>query len=575
MPKEKKEMTCRWLAVFLLIAVTAAVYWQVRTHDFVYYDDLDYVVENSYIEGGLTLKNIRWAFTALYAANWHPVTWISHMADRQFFGESAAGPHLVNLFLHLANTVLLLLLLQFMTGGFWPSALVAALFALHPLHVESVAWVAERKDVLSTTFFLLTLLCYARYVQKPEAVRYGAALLFFALGLMTKPMLVTLPFLLILLDFWPLGRFALSSFPKVEPGPKGESLRRLLAEKVPFLFLSILSSLVTLVAQQSAMSPLTKLSLRARVGNALTSYAGYLKQMIWPVDLAVFYPLVPEQPGWKIAVAALFLVAVTVWVVRAFRRRPYLLTGWLWYLGTLVPVIGIVQVGAQSMADRYTYIPLVGVFMMISWGLVETASRWPGSRRPLAASSLLVLALLSGLTWKQAGNWQDSLTLFNSCPAVRKGYVADHAIGLSLSKIGRDEEAMAYIANSIRLNPDNARARHDLGILLARKGDLQGAVAELHEAVRMNPDNLQFRYDLGVSLADTGKLDEAAAQYAAVLKEKPDHAQALNNAGVVLARQGKMMDAIDYFSRALRIRPDDEQARRNLELAQRMVGQLR
>jgi Flp pilus assembly protein TadD len=597
-------MMRKYIVILLLIVVTAAVYWQVRAHDFVYYDDQEYVVENRHVQDGLTIKSIRWAFTSTHASNWHPLTWLSHMADQQFFGQSPAGPHLENAFLHIINSVLLMVLLLRMTGELWQSAFVASLFALHPLHVESVAWAAERKDVLSTLFFLLTLLLYVRYVERPGTVRYLASLVFFVLGLMAKPMLVTLPFVLLLLDFWPLNRFPYQRDAQLL---WGQPLRRLVMEKVPFFFLAILSSIATIFAQRNSMASFGHLSLIFRIGNALISYTGYLIKMMWPSDLAVFYPLTLEYQPWRIAGAALLLIAITVWTVRLSGKRPYLLFGWLWYVGTLVPVIGIVQVGLQSMADRYTYIPLIGIFIMAAWCIAEEVSRQPRIQTAAAASALILLVALSGLTWAQVGYWKDTYSLFSRCAAVTKdNYLAlnvlgnnlvkqdrpdealvllqkasvlnskdaeiQHNIGMALSKLGRDAEAESYILNALRLKPNYARAYNDLGILIARRGDPRGAEEKFREAVLIEPDNPDFRYELGVSLADAGQLDEAIVQYSEVLKETPGHVKAHTNIGVALARQGNMIGAIKHLSQALALNPADETARQNLELARRMLS---
>jgi tetratricopeptide (TPR) repeat protein len=500
-----------------------------------------------------------------------------------------------------------MVLLLRMTGGLWQSAFVAALFALHPLHVESVAWVAERKDVLSTLFFMLTLLAYARYVERPGAARYLAAVLCFIPGLMAKPMLVTLPVVLLLMDFWPLKRFDRASLRADARSSSGQPLRRLVMEKVPFFLLAALSSIATLIAQRNSMASVEHLPLADRMANALISYAGYLIKMVWPADLAVFYPLTPEYEPWKVAGAGLLLIMISVWTVSSSAKRPYLLAGWLWYVATLVPVIGIVQVGLQSMADRYTYIPLIGIFIMGAWGLSGAVSRWPRVRTAAAASAVLLLAVLSGLTWAQAGHWKDGYTLFSRCAAVTKdNYFAlnalgnilvkqdrpgealallqkaselngkdaeiQHTIGIALSKLGRDAEAAEYIQTAVRLDPNYARAYNDLGILIARSGDPRSAAKQLREAVRIEPDNPDFRYELGVSLVDAGQLDEAIAQYAEVLRENPDHVKAHINIGAALARQGNMNGAIEHFLRALELSPADEYARRNLELARRMLN---
>lgn len=596
----------KYIVILLLIIVTAAVYWQVRDHDFVYYDDQEYIFENRHVQDGLTMKGVRWAFTSTYASNWHPLTWLSHMADRQFFGPSPVGTHLVNVFLHILNSVLLMVLLFRMTGAFWQSAFVAALFALHPLHVESVAWAAERKDVLSGLFFLLTILLYVRHVELPGLCRYLASLVCFVLGLMAKPMLVTLPFVLLLLDYWPLKRF--DPFPLVRDASLvGQPLRRLVMEKTPFFLFAVISSVATIIAQRSSMASVEHLPMAYRVGNAFISYAGYLKKMIWPTDLAVFYPLTPEYQTWRIAGTALLLITVTAFVILKSNKHPYFIVGWLWYGITLVPVIGIVQVGMQSMADRYTYIPLIGIFMMTAWGISEVVSRLPRIRIGAAAAVVLLLVVLSGLTWLQAGYWKDSYSLFSRCIAVTKdNYFAlgalgnvlvkqdrsaealilllkaselngkdseiQHATGIALSRLGRDVEAEAHILAAIRLNPNYARAYNDLGILIARRGDPRSAVEKFREAVRIEPDNTDFRYELGLSLAEAGQGDEAIAQYIEVLKQNPGYTKAHTNIGVALARQGNIVEAVKHFSLALDLSPADETARQNLELARRMLN---
>ncbi|HET6516153.1 MAG TPA: tetratricopeptide repeat protein [Thermodesulfovibrionales bacterium] len=592
--------------ILLLIVVTAAVYWQVRSHDFVYYDDQEYVFENAHIHDGLTLKGVRWAFTTTYAANWHPLTWLSHMADQQVFGGAPAGPHLVNVLLHILSSVMLMVVLLRMTGAFWQSALVAALFAIHPLHVESVAWVAERKDVLSTFLFMLTLLLYVRYVEHPAMTRYLASLSCFFFGLMAKPMLVTLPFVLLLLDFWPLKRFDHLSFLRNMRQSVGKSLARIVLEKLPFFLLSVLSSVITVVAQQSAMPSFRQYPPGFRMGNAINSYATYLIKMIWPSDLAVFYPLASQFDPWKLAGAGTLLVAVSLWAVTVSRKRPYILVGWLWYLGTLVPVIGIVQVGSQSMADRYTYVPSVGIFIMTAWGLSEAVARWSRLKTTAVASAVMVLIALSALTWVQIGYWKNTFTLFTRCVSVtQNNHVAlgvlgkyllkkeqpaealvflqqslalkrddaevQHGIGTALFKLGREAEAAAYISNAVRLNPKDARAHHDLGILMRRSGDSDGAVREFQEAVRIEPDDLSYHFELGVSLVDAGRLDEAIEQYTEVLRQDPAHANAHVNVGVALARKGNMSEAIEHFSRAVELAPTDETARQNLELARRRL----
>ena len=406
------------LVVGLCLAIaTLTVFWEVRNHQFVNYDDNRYVTENRIVQAGLTREGALWAFTTTHASNWHPLTWLSHMLDCELFGANPRAHHLSNLILHLANSLLLFLVFKRMTGMLWQSAFVAALFAIHPLHVESVAWVSERKDVLSAFFWMLTLWAYLHYVVSPGFGRYLLVLLFFALGLMAKPMLVTLPFVLLLMDYWPLGRLRLdgsspntseSANLSAQPWPK----LGLVWEKLPLLAVSALSSLVTFLVQKSeaAVQSLAVFPLMVRVANALMSYMGYVGKTIWPRHLAVFYPHPGHVAVWKIAGAVLFLGGVSALVIRMARRHPYLATGWLWYLGTLVPVIGLVQVGAQSMADRYTYLPSIGLFIMIAWGGPHLMPRPPWRHVVIAFSTASVLLLLMVTAWLQVRHWPVSYT---------------------------------------------------------------------------------------------------------------------------------------------------------------------
>jgi hypothetical protein len=392
------------LCIYLTLALaTLAVFWQVLGHDFVNYDDPDYVYRNPNVQSGITLSSIKWAFTTGHAANWHPLTWLSHMLDWQLFGDNPGWHHLTNLFLHIANTLLLFAVLKRMTNALWRSAFVAAAFALHPLHVESVAWVAERKDVLSTLFWMLTIAAYLRYLERPGTGRYLLTLLIFALGLMAKPMLVTLPFVLLLLDYWPLGRFQFGQIVKSVGQQSRKSLnafshwklsRHLLLEKVPLFALSAISSIVTFLVQRTAgaVTSVETLPLKLRIANTFVSYLTYIQKMVWPSRLAMFYPY-PDKTDliWQTVVFALLLLIISLGVIWLMRRRRYLLTGWLWYLGTLVPVIGLVQVGDQALADRYTYVPLTGLFIIIAWGVPDLIAKWRFRKHALAASAIAVL----------------------------------------------------------------------------------------------------------------------------------------------------------------------------------------
>ncbi len=427
----------------VLIMATLAVYWQVQNHEFVNYDDDLYVTDNPHVKAGLTREGAIWAFVATHAGNWHPLTWLSHMLDCEVYGVNPWGHHLTNLLLHIGNTILLFLLFRHVTGAVWRSTLVAALFALHPLHVESVAWVSERKDVLSTLFWLSTMWTYLRHVESPGFRWYLLALLSFALGLMAKPMLVTLPFVLLLIDYWPLGRLQFGqsnrTHESMTPGLQRSSVSSLIFEKVPFFAISAVSSTVTYIVQLSAgaMPSQDVLPLQVRTANALVSYISYIGKMIWPHHLAVSYPHPGSNlPLWQIAGASLLLVFISALVIRGAGRFPYLVVGWLWYLGTLVPVIGLVQVGSQAMADRYTYVPLIGLFVIIVWGAPNLVRRWRHGRFLLVSSSGVLLLTLMACTWLQTSYWKDSFTLFQrTLDVTADNWRAHNGLGLALEPL--------------------------------------------------------------------------------------------------------------------------------------------
>ena len=523
----------------LLTVMTLAVFLPVARHGYVNYDDSDYVTANRHVQSGLTWENVVWAFKSGHASNWHPLTWISHMLDAQLFGDKPGAQHLVNLGLHIADTLLLFLLLRRMTGALWRSFMVAALFAVHPLHVESVAWISERKDVLSAFFFLLTLGAYARYaecrMQRPNAGRtprtscftfhvsrftpvpaagwYLVALLLFTLGLMSKPMLVTLPFVLLLLDFWPLGRFHPSSLT-----PRPSLPWRLLAEKAPFFLLAAASSVVTFIAQRKGGAVSTSLSFGARLANAVISYVRYIGKMLWPRDLSILYPHPGHWPAWEVAASLVILVAICVAVVLLSRRRPYLPMGWLWFCGTLVPVIGLVQVGIQSMADRYTYLPLIGLFIMLVWGIADSIppQPWRGGAMAVGGGALLVACAL--LTEQQVQFWRDSAALFGHAVQVTKdNYLAYNNLGFYLSGQGKTAEAMENYRMSLKINPAYEDALNNLGYALAGQKKYLEAVPLYEAALRIRPDQAEVHNNLGNALSEIGKIDEAIQHYLVLL----------------------------------------------------------
>jgi tetratricopeptide (TPR) repeat protein len=570
------------LGLFLII-LTFATFEQIRTCDFINFDDHVYITENRHVQSGLTLEGVTWAFTTTHAANWHPLTWLFHMLDCQLYGLNPSGHHLTNLVFHIANTLLLFLVLKRMTGGLWRSAFVAALFALHPLHVESVAWVAERKDVLSTFFWMLTVWTYIRYVERQKLNRYLLVLLFFTLGLLSKPMLVTLPFVLLLLDYWPLRRFQFGQSSGNSKSPTSKSINpsnqrsmvlRLVQEKAPFFILCAISSILTIFAQQKggAVISLENYPIESRITNALVSYVSYIEKMIWPRYLAIFYPHQEILPIWKIAGSGLLLVGISVLVIRAVRKHPYLGVGWCWYLGTLIPMIGLVQVGEQAMADRYTYVPLIGLFIMIAWSIPDILAGWRFRKVVLFISTGLLLSLLMIVTNLQVKHWQNDITLFeHTLAATSNNFIIHYNIGLVLDRQGKTQEAIAHYAEALRIKPDFVRAHNNLGLVLAGQGKTQEAVAHYAEALRIKPDYAQAHNNLGVVLAGQGKTQEAVAHYAEALRIKPDYAEAHNNLGNALGRQGKTQEAVAHFAEALRIKPDYAEVHNNLGLV--LVGQ--
>ena len=543
----------------LIVIGTVAVFWQVTGNNFVNYDDEDYVTANGRVQAGLTEESIAWAFTSMHASNWHPLTWISHMLDWRIYGQNAMGHHLTSLLLHAANVLLLFLALCRMTKSVWRSAFVAALFGIHPLHVESVAWIAERKDVLSAFFWMLTMLAYTWYVERPSIARYLPVVLAFALGLMAKPMLVTLPFALLLLDYWPLGRFS-------SKGKKGGDVPwagwKLIWEKMPLFVLSIASSVITFVVQRvtGAVSSIEVYSIGVRAANAIVAYVSYIGKMLWPRDLSVFYPYHADNLGlWKVLGAALLLAGISLFVIRVAGRKPYLTVGWLWYVGTLVPVVGLVQVGAQAMADRYTYIPIIGLFMMAAWGVPEIFFGGERARRSwyLAVPAVMVLLALMVCTWFQVGYWRNSITLSrHALASTTRNNVANNILGVALVEQGKIREGIPYISEAIRIKPRYADAYNNLGNAFLLQGKLDGAIAQYEKALRINPRNFNAHNNLGNALNSKGRFEEAVEHYNEALRINPNRAEAHSNLGNALNNLGKFQEAVVHCEDALRIRPN-------------------
>ena len=617
------------LIVLLLALTTLFVFWPVTRFGFVNYDDLAYVTENPMVQHGVTVETARWAFATTHAGNWHPLTWLSHSLDWRLYGPKAGGHHLTSLLLHMANTLLLFLVFLRMTGACWRSGILAGLFAWHPLRVESVVWVAERKDVLSTFFFLLTIWAYARYARKragvevrepdagkpppaldprPSTLDYTLALLFFALGLMCKPMVVTLPFVLLLLDYWPLQRWGagvrLPGASKRSGGGPTLDLRlawRLALEKLPFLALAGLSSVVTFIVQKHAGSvvALAELSYASRIANACISYVRYLGKMIWPARLSPLYPFEFHWPMWQVVLAGLLLLGGTFFAIKTAKRRPYCFVGWFWYLGTLVPVIGLVQVGSQSMADRYTYIPLIGIFLALTWGLADILQSRVSSKVARAIIPALVLGLCIGRTREQLWHWQNTETLFRYALRLNpKNAVAYNNLGCDLIPKGRIDEAMACFKKAIQLqlrcgdpyvnlgwilagqgkvqeafdnynialtiNTNDVAAHVRMGKLLVGVGSLDVGIAHFLTDVRLNPLHVDALNDLGIAFSKKDRPDQALIYFRAALRLKPNYPEALNNLANVLAAQNHWDEAVTHYLAALRLKPDYINARYNL-----------
>jgi Flp pilus assembly protein TadD len=554
----------RW-AILLGLAIAVFVAFEgVGGHGFLNYDDDEYVTGNVQVRGGLTLRGFVWAWTTFYAANWHPMTWLSHMTDVSLFGLDPGSHHLTSLVVHIVNTLLLFLLLEGMTGSAWPSAAVAAMFGVHPLHVESVVWIAERKDVLATFWGFAAMLAYTRYAARPTRPRYLAVFALFSLSLLSKPMLVTLPVLLLLLDFWPLRRWR--SLPDLAP---------MVREKLPLLALSAASALVTILAQRAggALGTLASFPWPARVANACVGYAAYLIEVVWPVGLAVFYPFPEGGPAWwRAGLAAGAVAGATFAAVRLRRRMPYLIAGWSWYMVALLPVIGLVQVGEHARADRYTYVPLVGIFVAVCWGLRELARDRPGGEaaprapvRVLGVSAVAVLAVLVVLTRQQVGYWRDSETLFEHALAVTRDNATAHLnLALALFEENRYQDASEHLLEAVRIRPGWEKARNNLGLALLRLGKPAEARPQLEEAVRLDPELPEAHSNLGMALAKLGRVDEAVAEFSRAIELDPAYPEAHYNRGTALALQQRWEEASRDLHRAIELRPDYADAHGNL-----------
>jgi protein O-mannosyl-transferase len=560
----------RWgapVVCILLAVITFMVFWQTKGFDFVNFDDGFYVYHNTTVAGGLSLKGLGWVFTHADGNLYHPLTMLSLMADYQLHKLDAGGYHVTNVLLHAASVILLFLILRQMTGALWRSAFVAAVFAIHPLRAESVAWVSERKDVLSTFFFMLTLGAYVRYARNLKSqisnlkFYYAATLFFFALGLLSKPTVVTLPFVLLLLDYWPLNRFEQNQKPS-----------RLILEKVPLLVLAAGACVMTVLAAGKEVAAYTQVSMLSRLGNALVSYVVYLRQMVWPGGLAVFYPR-PENgyPVWTVALSFLVLALITGGVVAFGRKRRWLLTGWLWYLGMLTPMIGIVQAGAFAHADRFTYLPQIGIYVALAWLVAE----WRMNRVALGSLMAGVIIALMVCAWKQAAVWRDSETLWTHALACITGnYMANYNLGDDYLEEGKLDEAITNYQATLQIKPDHAEARNNLGNIFFQQGRTDEAISQYQQALQIKPGFELAHYNLAVALLQKGRLDEAIVQFQDVLQSNPGNVDAQYNLAAALFKEGKIDEANIHYQKVRQIRPDYAEGLFNLGNDLREKGNL-
>lgn len=553
--KEQQKRTIQLVASGALALITLWLYWPVAHFDFLNFDDPLYVSKNAHVKDGLTWEGIKWAFSTFHSSNWHPLTWLSHMLDAQL-SNNPGLPHVTNVFLHIANTLLLLSLLKRITGAFWKSAAVAALFAWHPLHVESVAWISERKDVLSTCFGFLSIHAYVEYAARHsrDDVRgkkfYHLSLLAFICSLLSKPMLVTMPFLLLLIDLWPLQRLTM--------GMEKMNLRCLLWEKIPYVLLSLGSSTVTFLAQHrgGSVANLNTISLLSRLQNSSVSYANYLGKTFCPVDLIAFYPFRASIPIWQVALSISLLSLITFWAIRWFRRGPFFLFGWLWYLVSLVPVIGLVQVGNQAMADRYSYVPLIGIFVVVVWTISEISTGRKSSLWPTGILAFVTLGCCLALSSVQIRYWQNSVTLFQHALDVNEANpLAHHNLAEELSQQDNLPLAVTHYKRALTLQPIYPSAYLNLGNILNMQGDPQGALVHYRKAVEQQADYPKAHFLLGTTLEMQGQMTEAEAAYRQALHYAPEYADAHASLGKLLTAQNKLDEAMRHLSKAVQLGP--------------------
>lgn len=569
----KEENKSVILIILALIILTLVVYWPVQNYEFINYDDGLYVKENYRIQQGLSLKNITDTFSDFHTSNWHPLTMMSHMLDWQLFGFRAGGHHWTNVIIHIINTVLLFLLLNKLSGAVWKSVFIAALFALHPINVQSVAWISERKNVLSTFFWILTMLFYVRYVKQPDWKRYMPVFICLALGLMAKPMVVTLPFVLLLIDYWPLNRVQIfCSQNEISTLNKRRKIFFLILEKIPFFFLSLVSVFLTIYGAKYSrtVASLESLPLSVRIPNSINSYVLYIKKLFWPNDLAIFYPF-SLIPLWHCFVAIIFLIGVTFLVCRYFRKYPHFFVGWFWYLGTLVPVIGIVQVGTQAMADRYAYIPFIGLFIIIAWGAEDLSSNKNVLKKIIISTAFFIIMALTMMTCNQVKVWSNTVTLFeDALKKTKNNYVAYDVLGFEAARKNENEKALMNYYMAQKSNPNFSPAYNNAGIVLIRMGRKDEALKNFEMTLKLNKFSAQAYYNIGLIFLKENNLDKSMMLFKKAIEVQPDYMEAYNNLGVVFMKKGMIKESILNFKKSLEINPFYREAQYNLQVAKSM-----
>jgi len=595
------EYKKKLIIYIVLAAAVLAVYWQVHQFDFVNIDDNIYVTENYHIKSGITLASIRWALTTTYAEFWHPLTWLSLMADYELYGLHAGGYHLTNLVLHILSTLLLFWLFHRMTGALWKSAFVAAFFALHPLHVESVAWVSERKDVLSAFFWMLTLCLYVYYAEKPVIRRYVLVALAFICALMSKPMVVTLPLIMILLDYWPLRRFE-------NQNRLSDTIVWQLKEKLPLMLLSLLLVVATFYTPGDNAS-YELLPLQTRLANAPVAFVTYLAKTFWPQDMAIFYPFPSQIPVWQITGAILLIIIMTAAVLATAKRLPHLFVGWFWFIITIAPVIGILQIGDFAMADRYHYLPSIGIAIMLAWEIPHCIKREVLRKNILWPVALVFLASLAFLAWQQCAYWKNNIELWNhAIQATEDNYMAHNNLGLALFTEGKANEAIAHYNQVIRIRPFDAVPRHNKGVVYTRSGQYQMAIENYDEAIRVNPDDAEayhakgniylglgqhqkavgnlskaialkpdnpaIYYNRGTAYIHLAQYQQAIADYSKAVALNPAYFDAYNNRAFIYLRLGRYQQAVEDYSQAIRLKPDYADAYNNRGFVHLLTGNM-